>query len=93
MEPVDESFLLEEEDQISLLPPTAADSSHRFVFSKEKSSKRKFEGNQESKKIEINLLEDEEIEDEKASKKRKIEIILIDDVEPIERKIVCNAIN
>jgi hypothetical protein len=78
-------FLLEEGDQLSLLPVNIV-TPHKFIFSTESSKKRKTEANNDKKKnIEINLVDDEK-EDEKANKKRKIEINLIDDDEDDKRE-------
>jgi hypothetical protein len=75
---IDKPFLLEEGDLLSLLP-AFADNPHKFNFSTGPSKKRKPETNG-NKNIQINLADDE-IEDNNANKKRKIEITLIDDDE------------
>jgi len=70
---VEEPFLLEEGDLLSLLP-SFVEKPHTFIFSTESSKKRKPDTTGEVKKIEINL-----VDDEKTNKRRKIEFNLTED--------------
>jgi hypothetical protein len=89
---IDDPFLLEEGDELSLLP-AFVDKPHKFTFSTESSKKRKSETNDDKKNIdkkntdkkniEINLVDEED--EEKANKKRKIEINLIDEDKKIAK--------